>query len=364
MNDWQKNKIRITYIMPSAAAGGAERFLLDLISNLDLEKFVPSLILFDHGGFFLKDFAALGMPVVVLQKKYKFDLGNFCKLRQALKKLKPDIVHTQLGGDVYGRLVARCLGVKKIISTEQNVQVHEDWLANKLKTWTAKFANKIVAISEAVKVDSLKRYQLPPEKLIVIPNGVDVQKFFIKPRALTSPGKIILGSVGRLTEQKNFSFLIKALANFKDKNFECLIAGEGELRKDLQTQIDSLELGQKIKLVGLQKDIPVFLQQLDVFILPSLWEGLGIVALEAGLTGLPVLAARVDGLKEIIKDEATGWLFDPQDEKDLAAKLSYVFDFNNREILKDRGRKLQVAVLERFDIKNIVRQYEKLYFNL
>ena len=350
--------------MPSAAAGGAEKFLLDLISNLDLEKFYPSLILFDRGGFFLPDFQALNIPVIVLQKKYKLDLMNFCQLKKALRKLQPDIVHTQLGGDLYGRLAAKCLGIRKIISTEQNVQLHESWLANKLKSWTAKFAGKIVAISEAVKVDSLKRYQLPPEKVMVIPNGVNIQKFLIEPRALTTPGKIVLGSIGRLTEQKNFSFLIKALANFKDRSFECLIAGEGELREKLQEQIEAAGLARKVRLIGLQKDIPGFLRQLDVFILPSLWEGLGIAALEAGLTGLPVLASRVDGLKEIIQDQATGWLFDPRDTTDLIAKLNYTFDPNNREILKDRGRKLQTAVRERFDIKNVASQYERLYLNL
>ena len=364
MDNLPNSKIKITYVLPSADAGGAEKFLLDLIKNLDRNRFAPSVIFFDHGGFFLKDFQDLEIPVIVLEKKFKFDPFNFWQLKRALRKLAPEIVHTQLGGDIYGRAAAVRLGLIKIISTEQNVQVGESRLANRLKKYTARLARIIVAISEAVKNDSLRRYHLNPAQVTVIPNGVEVDEFLCEPRAFNNPEKVIFGSIGRLTAQKNFSLLISALAKVKEKNWECRIAGDGELRGRLEEQIKTLGLGGRVRLVGRTKNAPEFLRGLDAFILPSLWEGLGNVVIEAGLTGLPVAVSNAGGLKEIVTDRETGLLFDPKDEAALVRTLEYILDPANRETLKNFGRRLQAEARERFDIKKIAARYEKVYLEL
>jgi len=119
-----------------------------------------------------------------------------------------------------------------------------------------------------------------------------------------------------------------------------------------------------VRLAGLTDNVPGFLRDLDVFILPSLWEGLGNVAIEAGLAGLPAAVANVGGLKEVIHDRETGLLFDPKDEAALVKTLEYILDPANRSTLKDFGRKLQADVRERFDIKKIAAEYEKLYLKL
>ena len=113
------NKIKIVYVMPSLDAGGAERFILDLIENLDLNLFSPTLILFDHGGFFVEELKNYNIDLIILKKKFKFDLVNFFKLCWEIKKNRPQIVHTQLGGDIYGRLAAWILRVPIIVSTDK-----------------------------------------------------------------------------------------------------------------------------------------------------------------------------------------------------------------------------------------------------
>ena len=158
-----------------------------------------------------------------------------------------------------------------------------------MKTITAFWADKIIAISKAVKNDSLTRYRVPERKMKIIYNGLNTDNFLIDGRRVVGK-KIIIGSIGRLSPQKNYSLLIKALANLKNNNWECQIVGEGGVRLKLEKEITELGLTGKVKLLGLKKDIKGFLFDLDLFVLPSLWEGLGIVLLEAGLAGLPVLA--------------------------------------------------------------------------
>jgi len=357
-------KTKITYVIPSLDAGGAERFILDLIKNLDQSRFSPSLILFDHGGFFLEEAMSLEIPIYTLKKRWRFDPFNFISLLIKLKKLRPDIVHTQLGGDVYGRLAAKLLGVKGIISTEQNVNPQEGSVYNLCKTVTARFAKYVVAISRAVKQDLIDRYQLPEEKIKIIYNGLEINKFWGNAYHRRPGEAIIFGSIGRLSQQKNFGTLIEALSLLKDRDFLCLIAGDGQLRPALEKQIKDFGLGEKIKLVGLQKDISAFLEQLDFFVLPSLWEGLGVVLLEAGLKGLPILASRVDGIKEIITDQQTGILFEPQRAVDMAEKLEFAFSHIDNPEFRSLGDRLQAEIKERFDIIKIANQYQNLYQQL
>jgi len=359
----ENNPQKIVYIVPSLDAGGAERFILDLIRNLNRNLFSPTLVLFSHGGFFETEAQKLGIDLIVLRKRFKFDPINFWKLYQTVKRLKPSIVHTQLGGDIYGRLVARLLKVPVIVSTEQNVQVGEPYLVRCLKTWTAKFAAKIIAVSQAVKIDAKKRYGLPETKLAVIYNGLEVAKFLTTKKPIKND-KVIFGSVGRLTRQKNYSLLLEALAELKDYRWEFRLAGEGELQSSLEQRIKELDLSDRIKLVGLQSDVKSFLADLDVFVLPSLWEGLGIVLLEAGLVGLPVLASRVDGISEVIKDGQTGILFNSNDRPDLVLKLRHILENSTKPELLALGKNLQSNIQTKFDIKLIAGQYQNLYLKL
>ncbi|MFA4942866.1 MAG: glycosyltransferase [Patescibacteria group bacterium] len=358
-----RQKMKIAYIVPALDAGGAERFILDLIKNLDRDSFIPTLILFSHGGFFLEEAQSLGIEIIVLKKNFLFDPINFVKLCWAVRKINPDIVHTQLGGDFYGRLAAKILGVSVIVSTEQNVQRDESWLMKNLKRWTASFANMIIAISEAVKIDVVKRYHLPENKVTLIHNGLEIEKFLVLNKK-TMSDRVIIGSVGRLTKQKNYQLLIEALAQLKDYNWECRLAGEGELRLELEQRIKELKLTDRVKLLGLKRDVKGFLSDLDLFVLPSLWEGLGIVLLEAGLAGLPVLASRVDGICEVVKDGQTGILFNSGDKMDLVLKLKNILDNITQPGIKALGKSLQASIQERFDIRDITRQYEDLYLNL
>lgn len=371
-----KEKIKILYIIPSLQSGGAERFILDLIYNLDQEKFFPQLLLFNSRGqeVFYQEAVSHKIKIKIIEKRFKIDLLNFFQVYKYIKKNKPDIVHTQLGGDVYGKLAAKLAGIKKIISTEQNVLHNDGRVIRFLKRRTAYFSDKIIAISSAVKRDISRKYKISSEKINLISNGIDVERFkegqqtkdlsdFYQ-KIRSNPDQIIFGSVGRLSPQKNFSLLIEALARVKNNNFKCFIVGEGELRPKLEKQISSLKLEDKIKLVGPRSDIYNFLSTLDFFVLPSRWEGLGIVLLEAGICSLPVLASATGGILDIVKNNKTGVLFKNNSRNDLIKKLNYFLDKKNEVDLKKMGLNLNKLVLNNFAISEITKKYENLYLNL
>lgn len=360
----RNQKIKILYIIPSLNSGGAERFLLDLVYNLNLDIFEPSLLLFNGQGFFYSEAINRNLNVKALKKKFKIDIFNFYSIYKHIKKIKPDIVHTQLGGDIYGKIAAKLAGVKNIVSTEQNVLINDNKIIKFFKKRTAGFSNKIIAISSAVKRDIIENYQVPSEKINLIFNGISVEKFQQDRKPSLNKNQIVFGSIGRLTSQKNFSLLIEALSKIKNKNFKCLIAGEGELREKLEKEIKKYDLTNKIELLGLKKDIKGFLSELDFFVLPSKWEGLGVVLLEAGLSRLPVLASATGGILDIIKDKKTGILFKNNNVNDLVKKIDYFLDSKNKKDLIVLGDNLFNYIIDKFDIKKVASQYESVYLNL
>lgn len=353
--------IKIAYIIPTLDSGGAERFFVDLIKNLDRNKFEPRLILYKRGGEWLKELEALGIRFDILEKKKLLDLSNFRNIVRAIKKDKPDIVHTQLGGDIYGVLAARLCGVKRIISTEVNTNVAEMKIYNLVKRFSLRFATHIVAVSSAVAEDALKRYKLDPGKLEVIYNGIEIDKFRREIKGRLNTDKIILGSIGRLEEQKGYKYLINAIAKLEHKNTELRIAGAGSLKSDLEKQIKDLNLQERIKLVGLV-DSSKFFFEIDAFILPSLWEGMGIVLAEAMTAGKIIIATDVGGIKEVLKNDFA-YLVPAGNEEALALKIDELCGIFDSPKIISMKTFAQEEAIKRFDIKKITKDYERLYEN-
>lgn len=352
---------KILHIIPALGMGGAERVVVDICLGLETSEFETVVLSFVSGGYWKEILEQKHIRVIELHKKSKFDLKNFLMIKKIIKQEEPDIIHTHLGGDLYGRLAARLLGYRNIISTEHNVNPDEGFLINIFKKITSTWAKKIIAVSQAVASDAGHRYGIAKEKIRVIHNGIDMKNFIAK-EAQSNSSMIQIGSAGRLTEQKGFAVLVNALSELKDLNFHCTIAGEGVKRAELEALVTSLGLDEKVSLPGLRSDIPEFLHDLDIFVLPSLWEGLGIAVLEAGATSLPVVASNVDGIREIITDTKDGLLFEPGDAHALADKLrSLMNNANERERL---GRALRAVVTEHFSVLKMVAEYRKVYLEI
>jgi glycosyltransferase involved in cell wall biosynthesis len=361
-----KNKIKIFFIIPRFYIGGAERFTIDLIKHLDREKFDISLICLKDAEpeteIWREEIEVMGYPVIIIGKKTKLGLGCLFKLFWLLKKEKPEIVHTMIfSGDVYGRVAAKIAGIKVIISTEQNLNYGESAVKHFLKKVTAPLSDKVVVISRAVKSYVIAYEGVKAEQVEIIPNAVEK---FIAPNSLSfvSGKKFTIGFMGRLTEQKGLECLLEAMALLKHKNIECLIAGDGEDRKKLEDLVESKGLNEIVYFVGWQKNRFDFFRLIDSFILPSRWEGLGVVLLEAGLFKLPVIASNIDGIVDVIDDNINGLLFSSGEARELAEKIELLK--NNVELGERLGKNLEGKVLEKFNISNISKSYENLYLEI
>lgn len=364
-----KEKIKIVYILPTLDRGGAERFFVDLIKNLDVNKFDPQLLLYKGGGDWGKELIDLGLELKILSKKPGFDLINFWQIYRYLKKSKAEIVHVQLG--FYVILAAYLAGVKKIVFTEVNINLDETKIYRSLKRLILPLATKIIAVSVAVKKDLAKRYRLKIDNISVVYNGIEVDNFPAqalkteaerKARFKGSKTNFVFATLGRLEEQKGQKYLIKAFKEAKLKNSKLIIAGEGSLRNNLQKLISRLKLRSQVELSG-----PVqareFFQKIDAFILPSLWEGMGIVLVEAALSARPVIFFDIPGASEVLnKDNA--WPVKLKNIKELAKTMAVVKDNYNEPELALKVLKARTEMLKRFSIKNIAKIHEDIYLKL
>jgi len=352
-------KIKVLHIIPTLSNGGAERLAADLCRFLDKEKFEVKVVAMKSGGERAAELKKAGIEVEISGRERSI-LFDFFPLLKIAKAFKPDIIHTHLfGADIFGRIIAKIIGVKKVICTEQ-MNFDEVFYHKFFKKLTNGMVWKIIAVSQAVKDYVIKVEGANPKKIEIIYNATEVNKFLDENRNYELSSQIKIGSLGRLTKQKNFQCLIKALALLPEKDFVCCLAGQGELKVELEKEIEKLNLTEKVKLVGYQNDVPSFLKSLDLFILPSSWEALGIAVLEAGAAGLPVIASAVDGLKEILEDKGTALLFKSNDSEDLAEKINCLLERSDER--KRLGQNLLAEVKNKYDIGVIVKKYEALYF--
>lgn len=355
--------------MNAMEIGGAEKFFYDLLKHLDREKFAPQLATVIGGGALEKDFETLGILLHIFGRKrlrYLGGIKQFWQLYRLFTKEKPQIVHTQLfAADLWGRLAAKLAGVPIIITTEQNINYDQSWIRELLKRITYRFADATVAISSAVKRYARYKYNVPKEKISVIPNDVDVEEFEkqLALAPMAKPSKSVILTVGRLYEQKGQKHLLEAFAALKEREkYELWIVGEGPLSSALEEQAGVLGIAEQVKFLGARRDIPALLSQAGLFVFPSLWEGLGIAVLEAAMAKVPIVASAVDGILDIIEDNETGYLVEPGDSEDL--------QFTMEKILANPGRAAYMAeaayqkVKNNFDIKVVARKYEELYARL
>jgi glycosyltransferase involved in cell wall biosynthesis len=353
-------KIKIIQLIPSLSIGGAERMVIALAAGLDRDIFEVSVVCLRPAGEWKKQLEEKNIPVKIIGNARRPIIFDFFNLVSFFKQEKPDIVHTHLfGADVYGRLAARLAGVPVIVSTEHNLNFNENFPRKFAKFLTAKLSDRVIAVSRAVKEYLINKEGVASAKIDVVYNGIDVNAFSFPERNYENNGKLIIGALGRLAKQKGFDKLIGALSGV-DGNWQCLIAGEGMEGEKLQNLINVLGMAGKIKLVGVEDNAPEFLRQLDIFVMPSRWEGLGLALLEAGASGLPVIASRVDGLKELIDDGVDGFLF--SDEAEFKEKIALLLA--DADLRKKFGLAWKEKVETNFSLEKMIAAYEKIYQDL
>lgn len=293
--------LTILYILPTFQRGGAETLLLQMVRYFISRGHQVHVIALVRGGDMQKAFEQTGACVEVLNKKTKIGFGVILRLMQYIKNTRPDVVHTHLfGGDVWGGIAAKTMRVPVLLSTEHNINVYEGKVRMYTKRMILNLFDGVVAISRAVHRYAQEAYHVPRKKIFAIYNGVDLSRYKYRKHYDYFSDGIRVCIVARLHEQKGHIYLLDALSRLKAQypRIGLDIYGSGPLEAKLRVHAKKAGVSELVTFKGTQPITDTLLHQYDLFILPSVWEGLGIAVLEAQASGVPVIVSDVDGLSD------------------------------------------------------------------
>jgi glycosyltransferase involved in cell wall biosynthesis len=364
-------RTRVAYISHAFAVGGAEEMVLNLVRHLP-PQFEPAVVCIHEAGPIGEEIRRTGVPFRVLGLQpgllRPFDV---LRLRDFLHDCEPHIVHTfLLTGSLYGRFAAMMAGVPIVIGTEVNIYERKRALHTLAERWLMRHTDAVVTSAESVRDFYLKQVRADPAKVGVIYNAVDWSQLETtmtrgQMRAeLGIPGGVPLaGIIARLTEQKAHRVLFDALDRRPDlAALHLLVVGDGELRDELRRRADALGLDTRVHFAGARRDLGNVLAAIDLFVMPSLWEGLPLSLVLAMGAGLPVIATRVAGIPEVVQDGVSGLLVQPGDKEELGAAVSRLIGDDTLRVLL--GQAARAFVRPRFGVDGYVRSVTHLYDQL
>ncbi len=327
------SRTRVLYLSHAFAVGGAEEMVLNLVRHLP-PQFEPSVACIHEAGPIGEEIERTGVPFKVLGLKpgilRPFDV---LRLRDFLHECRPHIVHTfLLTGSLYGRFAAMMARVPVVIGTEVNIYEQKRVPHALAERWLMRRTDAVVASAESVRAFYIKQVGADPSKVHVIYNAVDWSQL----RTTTARDEMrasigvpddvpLLGIVARLTEQKAHRVLFDAIAGRADlARVHLAVVGDGHLRDELRRRVEQLGLQTRVHFLGARRDLGNLLAAMDVFVMPSLWEGLPLSLVLAMGAGLPVVATRVAGIPEVVQDGATGLLVPPANASELGVAIARV----------------------------------------
>jgi glycosyltransferase involved in cell wall biosynthesis len=226
-------------------------------------------------------------------------------------------------------------------------------------------ADAVVVNSVHVREFAVREEGASPDRIFVIPNGVCVDDYStaicrmsLRRNLGLSKGNKLVGSVGRLTRQKGFDVLLKAVSLLNGLDLDLVISGVGEEEATLRSMSDKLGVQKRIHFMGYCRDIPSFLRSLDLYVHPARFEGMPNAVLEAMAAGCAIVATAVDGTLELIEDGKHGWLVPPEDPAALASALEEVL--THPDEARRRGTAARGRVAEHFTIEKMIRSWESI----
>lgn len=384
-------KIKVLLVV-RPAVGGMKEHVLALINNLDREKFCIAIAC-SHNSALEQAALAWGLEVFPVEvsaavSPYK-DGQAVYQLAKVLKGWSPDIVHPH---GSKAALVARlaCSMFSKPFAVV--VTAHNFVYSGSVRGWKQKAllciekyldkkTNLYITVSQRLREDLIHRLNLEPTKVVTIYNGLDLDKFnptLAREKSRVEKGQVraqfglssekpVVGTIARFAPQKGIAYFIEMVAKLNQTlpHVQYLIIGDGPLRPDLERQAIKLGVREKIIFAGYREDIPSLLRAMDVFVLPTLSEGLGISVLEAQACLVPVVATMVGGIPEIITHGVTGILVPPRDGRSLALGVQQLL--NDSQFSKDLANNGAKQIIEKFSLQQMLEDtatnYDRVYRN-
>lgn len=348
--------------------GGLETVLVNLINVLPTENFQHVIVSLTDSSLQMQSRIHVeNVELIQLHKLSGNDFGIYFKLWKLFRQYRPQIVHSYNIATLEYQFIAFLANVPFRIHAEHGRDIFDLDGSNKkyqiLRRIINPFVHYWIPVSKELKQWLKNTVKIPIEKVQLIYNGINLELY--KPVNRSSKEFFTIATVGRAVPVKNQLTLIKAVELLVKQNSEIqhqlrlVIVGDGELFSMLQTYILENKLENNIELLGSRDDVSAILQTVDLFVLPSLAEGIALTLLEAMATALPVIATNVGGNPELIIDGKNGSLIPIQDEKRLAAViLNYL---NSPDLCKKHGVAARKTVEEQFSLSVMTNKYLALY---
>jgi glycosyltransferase involved in cell wall biosynthesis len=349
-NDASQASIRVLHIIHSLSWGGAENQVVTLAPLLNSDRYAICVCCLQSDGAQADILRAKGIQVISLKMRIRYFPIAVYRLFRLMKQLKPQIVHNNLlDAGIWGTLVGKLAGVPVVITSLYGML---NWKKTRHKPLVDRivihFTDMVIAVSEEIRQNFIKDRGISPTKITTIPSAVDIERFNggksadeLRIQLGIKASAPIIGTVARLVRPKRLDYLLQAARIVCDAHSQAcfLIIGDGPLHQDLRDQADKLKLSpQCVRFLGNRQDVADLYSGIDIFALSSETEGVPVSMLEAMAASRPVIATRVGGIPQVIKDGHNGLLVQPHHPEDLArAILSLIEDKRLRESIAIEG---------------------------
>ena len=354
--------LRILHIDPERKWGGGEAQVLGLLSYLAQRGHRNDLLTHPHGRLFQQS-QALNVRTIPLVVRNDLDLRPVPGLRRLIRREDYDIVHlhTKRAHALSLWLSHRSSRPKYVVTRRMDYPESNTWYTRCLYN---RKADGVVAISQEI-FDLLVEAGVKSHGIRLIHSGVDPRPFAASARGSHEhPERIVVGMAAVLEKRKGHRLLLEAARRLKEQGCQISyrLAGEGSLKESLEARTLQLGLQEDVQFLGFVADMPGFLASVDVVVLPSLFEGLGVSILEAMAAGKAVIASRVGGLPELVVDGATGVLVEPRDVAGLVRAIAKLG--SDRALIRSMGQKGRERLKNNFTMEQMGRKNEAYYYDL
>ena len=394
-----EKKLKILYIITKSNWGGAQRYVFDLATHLPKDQFEPIVVL--GGSGLLKEklemagIQTITLPDLERDMSLTKEVRAFLNICSVLKKIKPDIVHlnsSKAGG--LGALAARfynlslklstfnfTLSTSKVLFTAHGFAFKEKRkplikkILEYLSWLTILLSDTTIVVSQDDK-EKAGQFLFVQPKIVLIHNGIGSIAFKEKDKARqmlagktpVAANSLWIGTIGELHKNKGLEYAIAAIGKIvhqetarkiKPEGILYVVLGGGEERSNLEAFIQREKLEGTIILAGERPEAAELLKAFDIFLIPSLKEGLPYVLLEAGQAGLPTVATSVGGIPEVVKDMVSGIILKEKRPKEIADALTFLIE--HPEKMKEFGEELQKTVREKFTLQGMVEKTIAIY---
>jgi glycosyltransferase involved in cell wall biosynthesis len=358
----ERCRLKILHIDPERNWGGGEAQVIGLLTYLGARGHKNHLLA-DPAGQLIARAQSLDIERVPFVLRNDFDLRGIPGLRRQITREKYDVVHFHTKrAHALSLWLPRGEGHPKYVVTRRmDYPESRNWYTRRLYN---ERVDGVVAISQAI-MELLVGAGVSRQRIRLIHSGIDASRFRDVPdQSGSRMGHCVVGCLGVLEQRKGQTELLRALSRLRADGLKvlCVIGGDGPLRSELEKQAGDEGLQDTVRFLGFVSDVPGFFAGIDIFVMPSRFEGLGIAVLEAMAAGKAVIASRVGGLVESVVDGETGFLVPNRDVAALAAAIATLAKEPARG--REMGRRGRARVLEHFSVEQMARKNETFYYEL